>query len=347
MLAASGLRKSFVLQRDPLGRTQKTMTAVDHVDLEVRPGTTLALVGESGCGKSTTAELVLQLQEPDEGSVTLDGVELTGMGTRKLRAFRRRVQPVFQDPYSSLDPSQTIGAGLAESLRIHKLGTRSERTARARDVLDRVGLAPSGRVLDRYPGEFSGGQRQRIAIARALIVEPDYVVLDEAVSALDVSTQALVLALLDDLQRDRGLGYLFISHDLGVVRHIADDIAVMYLGRVVERGPAATVYEHPLHPYTSALLDAVPEPDPELQRRRRARRLAARGEPPDPAQRPSGCAFRTRCPYAQQRCEAEVPELRLVSGRSVACHFAETIGYADPSPLAAGTTQTGDGEPTR
>ncbi|MAT04224.1 MAG: peptide ABC transporter ATP-binding protein [Acidimicrobiaceae bacterium] len=329
MLEATSLDKSFVVERDALGRVRRSLHAVDDVSLRVEPGRTLALVGESGCGKSTTAELILQLQAPDAGSVVLDGQELTGMPSKLLRATRRRIQPVFQDPYSSLDPSQTIGSGLNELLAIHGIGSSRERVERAQRVLERVGLPSDPRALSRYPGEFSGGQRQRVAIARALIVEPDYVVLDEAVSALDVSTQALVLQLLIDLQRERELGYLFISHDLGVVRHLAHDVAVMYLGQIVEHGPAEQIYKRPSHPYTRALLDAVPDPDPDFQHARRTRRIVVSGDPPDPTQRPAGCSFRLRCPFAHEVCAQEDPSLSEFDGRLVACHFASDVLSSD------------------
>jgi oligopeptide/dipeptide ABC transporter ATP-binding protein len=341
MLRGTDLRKSFVLERDVFGRARRTMTVVDGVSLEVRPGETVGVVGESGCGKSTTAELLVLLQQPDAGTVELDGEVLSGAEPARLRRARRHLQIVFQDPYSSLDPTQAVGSALAEPLRAHRIGDRAAQRDRVRAILERVGLPSDDQMLQRYPAEFSGGQRQRLAIARALVVEPRYVVLDEAVSALDVSTQAQILQLLRDLQRDLGLGYVFISHDLGVVRHVADVVVVMYLGRIVERGPVRDLFRRPAHPYTAALLRSVPVTDPAKQRRRRATILA--GEPPDPAHRPAGCSFHPRCPHARPVCAQEPVTLREVDGRWVACHRAEEIAVSvatsasvapEPSPVA-------------
>lgn len=330
MLIGSELKKSFVIERNFIGRPTKQITAVDGVSVAVKPGSTVAVVGESGCGKSTLAELILMLQTPDSGSVTLDGKNVTGANSAELRSIRRQLQVVFQDPYSSLDPSQTIGSALEEPLVIHRIGTPKERRERVQTALDRVGLGSITSVFERYPSEFSGGQRQRIAIARALIVEPKYVMLDEAVSALDVSTQAQVMSLLGQLQDESNLGYLFISHDLGVVRHLADEVAVMYLGKVVEAANVLDLYSTPRHPYTAALLASVPQPDPDRQRKRRA--LAVAGEPPDPADRPSGCAFHPRCPYAREVCAEQQPELRVVGDTQVACHFADELQLAGADP---------------
>lgn len=323
MLVGTDLRKTFVTERNLFGKPVNQITAVDGVSVTVTPGSTIALVGESGCGKSTMAELMLMLQTPDSGSVTLEGKELVTARGSDLRRIRRELQVVFQDPYSSLDPSQTIGDALMEPLVIHKVGTSTERRDKVHTVLERVGLGNISSVFERYPSEFSGGQRQRIAIARALVLDPQYVLLDEAVSALDVSTQAQVMNLLSELQGERNLGFLFISHDLGVVRHLANEVAVMYLGKIVEYARVETLYRSPKHPYTAALLTSVPKPDPRHQRERRT--LSVSGEPPDPASRPTGCAFHPRCPYAQPICLTDIPPLRELGGTQVACHFAEEL----------------------
>jgi oligopeptide/dipeptide ABC transporter ATP-binding protein len=301
--------------------------AVDGVSLEVRKGETLGLVGESGCGKSTFARAVLRLVEPTDGSIFFDGVDVTALGGDELRRMRKRMQMIFQDPYASLNPRMTIGSMLAEPLRVHQLARGAEATRRARELIDIVGLPRN--ALNRYPHEFSGGQRQRAGIARALAVQPDFIAADEAVSALDVSIQAQIVNLLSDLQRDFGLTYLFIAHDLSVVRHISDRIAVMYLGEVVELSPARELYERPLHPYTCALVSAVPIPDPQVERKRK--RMILRGDVPSPANPPSGCRFHTRCWLRRElddpeRCSAETPALReVVPGHRVACHFAEEL----------------------
>ena len=294
-----------------------TVTALDGADLRIERGETVALVGESGSGKSTLARALLRLIDTTSGEIVVDGETVTDMSSRRFRPLRARMQMVFQDPYSSLNPSLRIGTNVEEPLRVHTSLRPRERAARVAELLERVGLPAS--AAERYPDEFSGGQRQRIAIARALALEPDLIVCDEAVSALDVSTQNQVLALLRDLRRDQGLTYLFISHDLAVVRHVADRVAVMYLGRIVEEGPTERVYSAPAHPYTQALLAAVPVPDPA---RRHTRAPIAAGELPDPANAPSGCPFRTRCPFAMDVC-AEVRPLPtpVAGGGTVACHL--------------------------
>lgn len=327
------LTKRYVIDRSIMGRPRGWLTAVDGVSLSVEPGQTFALVGESGSGKTSTAELMLGLHRPDSGTVEVDGVDVAALSGRRARALRRNVQVVFQDPASALDPTQRVGSALTEPLVIHRSGSRSSRRSTVLDTLEMVGLPLRGDDLDRYPGEFSGGQRQRLAIARALVVRPGYVVLDEPVSALDVSTQARVLNTLRDLQRDIGVGYLLISHDLGVVRQVAHRIAVMYLGRIVEEGAADDVFGAPRHPYTRTLLDAVPTVSAGLDR---ASRTVASSEPPDAARVPVGCVYRSRCPRASGRCADENPLLRDVGGVVVACHHADS-----PEPVAVSGTVRG------
>ena len=299
--------------------------AVDGVSFDVGRGETLALVGESGCGKSSVGRTVLRLQEPTGGEVRFEDVDVFGLDRTALRRLRRRMQIIFQDPYGSLNPRMTIGAAIAEGIEIHRLATGPEVGRRVGALLEEVGLdAGYGR---RYPHEFSGGQRQRIGIARALAVEPSFIVCDEPVSALDVSVQAQVLNLLADLQRDRGLSYLFIAHDLAVVRQIAQRAAVMYLGRIVEAGPTEALLAAPRHPYTVALLSAVPEPDPS----RRRSRIVLSGDLPSPSNPPPGCPFHTRCfhPSRNVRCRTEVPMLRPVGATTAACHYAESTPAAE------------------
>jgi len=296
--------------------------AVDGVSLTIGAGQTLGLVGESGSGKSTVGRTVLRLQEPTAGRVLFEGEDVFALARAPLRALRRRMQIVFQDPYSSLNPRMTVGRTLREPLEIHHLAAPAQMEARVAALLDEVGLDAA--FAARYPHELSGGQRQRVGIARALSVEPRFIVCDEPVSALDVSVQAQVLNLLADLQQKRRLTYLFIAHDLAVVRHIADQVAVMYLGRIVERAPAAAIYSGPRHPYTRALLSAVPEPNPRATRER----IVLSGDIPSPAHPPPGCPFHPRCPHPKKndRCRTEAPALRVVGGNPAhfaACHFAE------------------------
>jgi len=284
----------------------------------VAPGEVLALVGESGCGKSTTGRLVLRLLAPTSGSVRFLGEDLFSVPARQMKRLRREMQIIFQDPYASLNPRMRIGTILEEPLVVHRIGTPAERRAKVRKLLDQVGLSDD--VLDRYPHEFSGGQRQRISIARALMLEPKLIVADEPVSSLDVSIQAQVINLVQDLQAQYGLAILFIAHDLNMVRHVAHRVAVMYLGRIVETGPVAEVYAHPKHPYTKALLEAVPVPDPE---RKRERHLLS-GELPSPVDLPSGCRFRTRCPEVFDRCDKVDPKLiRVGEAHEAACLLYE------------------------
>ncbi len=329
LLLARGLRKSF-----PLGGGRRLL-AVDGVDLRLERGRTLAVVGESGCGKSTLGRLLLRLQEADAGSIHLDGTDLRALRGRALRAMRRRMQVVFQDPFASLDPRQRVRDVLCRPMRLHGLCDGREALSRAGALLERVGLPPSS--LDRLPHEFSGGQRQRLAIARALSVGPELIVCDEPVSALDVSVQAQIVNLLGDLQRDTGVALLFVSHDLAVVRQVAHDVAVMYAGRVVEAAPAPALFAAPAHPYTRALLDAAPRPDAGA----RAHPPIA-GEPPDPVAVPPGCRFAGRCPHVRDACRGGPhPELRVLGpDRLSACLFAEALPPRDAPPAAPAATLT-------
>ncbi len=332
LLKVRGLEVHFPIKSGiVLERQIGAVKAVDGVDLDIYKGKTLGLVGESGCGKSTLGRAILRLTKPTAGQVIYNGTDLAQLQGEDLRRQRRHMQMVFQDPMSSLNPRQSVETLVTEPLRAH--GISFERHARVKELLELVGLPSS--AANRYPHEFSGGQRQRIGIARAIALEPDLVIADEPVSALDVSIQAQVLNLLEELQERLNLTYLVIAHDLAVVRHVSDDVAVMYLGGIVEQAPSDDLYEQPLHPYTISLLSAIPVPNPEVEDRRE--RILLSGDLPSPANPPSGCRFHTRCPFRQEtRCDDELPPLRELSpGHTVACHYAEEILDGKITPRSA------------
>ena len=317
LLEVRDLTKHFAVRKGLFGRTTGHVRAVDGVSFTINRGETLGLVGESGCGKSTTGKTLLKLLEPDGGSILFDGSDITGFDRKRMAPVRRDLQVIFQDPYSSINPRATAGGYVGEPLRIHGLARGREALARVAELFQHVGLRPEH--MRRYPHEFSGGQRQRLAVARALSLNPRLIVADEAVSALDVSIQASVINLLKDLQQEFGLAYLFIAHDIGVVEHISHRVAVMYLGKLVELADRKTLFTSPQHPYTQALLSAVPIPNPRL---RRGQRLLLKGDVPSPINPPSGCRFHTRCPFAEDRCRVEEPKLRELSpGQLAACHL--------------------------
>ncbi len=317
------LKKHFPVRRGVLKRQVGAVQAVDGVSFDIRRGETLGLVGESGCGKSTTGRTILQLLKPTSGEVYWEDRDLTKMGGEELRRSRRHMQIIFQDPYASLNPRMTVGDIVGEPLVIQRMGDGANRKERVQELLELVGLNPY--FVKRYPHEFSGGQRQRIGIARALSTSPSFIVADEPISALDVSIQAQVVNLLDDLKQELGLTYLFIAHDLSMVRYISDRVAVMYLGRIVELGERNDVYDHPLHPYTQALLSAIPVPDPDQEKGRK--RIILEGDVPNPADPPPACRFHTRCAYVSDICRREDPEFRDLGAEgtthTVACHYAE------------------------
>lgn len=350
LVDVKGVKVHFPIKRGVIfDKTVGHVYAVDGIDLQIKRGETYGLVGESGCGKSTFGRALLRLEEPTEGTVIFDGVDVASLKGEELRRKRKDMQMVFQDPLSSLDPRQTVEALLLEGMQAHGL-TKDKAAAgkRLRELLSAVGLPAA--ALKKYPHEFSGGQRQRIGIARALSVDPKLIVADEPVSALDVSVQAQVINLLEDLQEEYGLTYLVVAHDLAVVRHISDRIGVMYLGSLVEESDADDLYAHPLHPYTRALMSAVPVPDPTVEDSRE--RIILVGDLPSPANPPSGCRFHTRCPWKQEsKCDTDRPELREVKidgvpgNHRVACHFAEQIASGEMQPhevKAVATDQTGD-----
>jgi oligopeptide transport system ATP-binding protein len=318
LLRVEGLRMYFPIYKGLLRRQVGAIKAVDDVSFEIREGETLGLVGESGCGKSTTGRAILRLYDPTAGRIELEGQDIAQVHGDALRQLRPRMQMIFQDPQASLNPRMTVGSIIAEPLDEHARLDRKERRARVMELMDAVGLNRA--FANRYPHEFSGGQRQRIGIARALALNPRFIVCDEPIAALDVSIQAQVVNLLEDLQEKLGLTYLFISHDLSMVRHLATRVAVMYLGRLVEIAPREVLYDRPQHPYTQALISAVPSPDPEIEARRQ--RIILKGDVPSPANPPKGCAFSTRCPKVFDRCRVEVPALReLGGGQRAACHL--------------------------
>lgn len=321
LLKVEHLHKEFPTGSGFMGGkfSKKVVSAVNDLSFEIRAGETFGLVGESGCGKSTTGRAIMHLDPPTSGKVYFEGRDISKMNKKELKAMRREMQFIFQDPYASLNPRMTIGEIISEPMVIHGIGTPEERIERVRELLDVVGLNPEH--INRYPHEFSGGQRQRVGIARSFILRPKLIICDEPVSALDVSIQAQVLNLLKDLQKQYGTAYLFIAHDLSVVQHISDRVAVMYLGKMVELSDWKSLYAEPNHPYTQALLSAVPIPDPDVQQNRK--RIILAGDPPSPIDPPSGCRFHTRCPIAQAKCSEETPEFREIGeGHFCACHYA-------------------------
>lgn len=330
LLKVEGLKQYFPIKGGFFGRTVNHVKAVDDISFTIYEGETVSIVGESGCGKSTTGRSILRLEEPTEGKVEFQGVDLANISKRQMRDYRKDLQIIFQDPYASINPRQTVASVLNEAMEIQNVLPSNKRRARIEELLETVGLLPY--QADRFPHEFSGGQRQRIGIARALSVNPKLIICDEAVSALDVSIQAQVLNLLEDLQEEFNLTYLFISHDLGVVRHISDRIIVMYLGKIVEIADKTSLFENPQHPYTKALLSAIPVPDPDKKKER----IVLKGDVPSPIDPPQGCRFHTRCPFATDKCRTEEPKLRttdaMKEGHEGACHYMEEISAGRMQP---------------
>lgn len=319
LLDVRGLKKYFYTSKGLLGKNKQTLKAVDDVSFQIRRGETFGLVGESGCGKSTTGRSIVRLYDVTAGEIRFDGTDLAHLSERELKPFRKRMQTIFQDPYSSLNPGMNVTQLISEPMEIHGFGMKAERRETVLELLNKVGLKPEH--AERYPHEFSGGQRQRISIARALSVKPEFILCDEPISALDVSVQAQVVNMLEDLQAEFGLTYLFIAHDLSMVRHISDRIGVMYLGKLVELAPSDELYNHPAHPYTQALLAAIPVPDPNA-----ASGAAAmlEGDLPSPLAVAAGCRFASRCPFATERCRQQEPEWKEISpGHFAACHLYE------------------------
>ena len=336
LLEIRDLKKHYPVRDGVFRRASKYVKAVDGVTLSIEPGETLGLVGESGCGKTTLGRCVVRLIEPTSGSIAFEGRELAALPAPALREMRRKMQIIFQDPYASLNPRMRIGEIIGEGLRIHNIARGDERRSRVKDLLARVGLRAE--YYGRYPHEFSGGQRQRIGVARALAVGPKFIVADEAVSALDVSIQVQILNMLLDLQREFGLTYLFISHDLRVVEHVSDRVAVMYLGKIVEIAPAAKLYREARHPYTRALLSAAPDPA------RKRERIVLQGDVPSPIDPPSGCRFHPRCPFAEKRCAEEEPALVFDGAHGIACHvFGPSASTVRPGAAYAHCKTTGEG----
>lgn len=330
LLKVKNLKQYFPIKGGILGRTVNYVKAVDDVSFTVYEGETVSIVGESGCGKSTTGRAILRLDEPTAGEIEFDGVDLLSLSKAEMRKKRKDLQIIFQDPYASINPRHTVRQILEEALEIQNVVPKNQREEKVKELMSKVGLGTY--QMDRYPHEFSGGQRQRIGIARALSVNPKLIICDEAVSALDVSIQAQVINLLKQLQRDMKLTYLFISHDLGVVRHISDRIIVMYLGTIVEIADKTSLFENPQHPYTKALLSAIPIPDPNKKKER----IILKGDVPSPIDPPTGCRFHTRCPFATEKCKTDVPELRttddMKEGHMGACHYMEEMESGKMKP---------------
>lgn len=320
LIEVSGLKQYFTKTSGLFGKKVQYIKAVDNVSFHIKKGETLGLVGESGCGKSTTGRTLIKLYEPTDGKIIFDGEDITNYSQKQMLPFRKRMQMVFQDPYASLDSRMTINEIIGEAMVTHGIATGSEKNDRIMDLLDKVGLMKDH--ANRYPHEFSGGQRQRVGIARALAVNPEFIICDEPISALDVSIQAQVINMLEDLQQDMGLTYLFIAHDLSMVKHISNRIGVMYLGNLMEIGTSDEINEYPAHPYTQALLSAVPLPDPKMARERK--RIVLQGDVPSPLNPPSGCPFRTRCTKCMKICSEVKPKLKEIApGHQVACHLYE------------------------